>query len=85
MKAANLKQAYVSNSRFRDSQTILTVDKDAAYQAMASDSERPLALEITKPDENVRVETQASKVRKGKLKMSALDWNVIGEAPKIRL
>src|ERR1700761_2567407 len=30
-RAANLKQAYVSNSRFRKSQTIFTNDKETAY------------------------------------------------------
>ena len=49
-QAANLKQAYVSNSRFRLSQTIFTTDKERAYGAMASQSERPLALETIKTD-----------------------------------
>ncbi len=47
-QAANLKQAYVSNSRFRQSQTILTTDKQSAFDAMASEAERPLALETVK-------------------------------------
>jgi len=39
MKAANLRQAYVSNSRFRLSQTIFTTDKNAAFTAMATPEE----------------------------------------------
>jgi ATP-dependent exoDNAse (exonuclease V) alpha subunit len=46
MKAADLKQAYVSNSRFRQSQTIFTTDKMAAYTAMASPADRMLAMEL---------------------------------------
>jgi ATP-dependent exoDNAse (exonuclease V) alpha subunit len=51
MKAADLKQAYVSNSRFRQSQTIFTTDKIAAYAAMSSPADRMLATELptTKP------------------------------------
>jgi hypothetical protein len=47
-QAANLKQAYVSNSRFRHSQTIFTVDKLTAFEGMATDAERPLAAETVK-------------------------------------
>jgi len=36
-QAANLKQAYVSNSRFRQSQAIFTTDKEEAYESMAVD------------------------------------------------
>ena len=46
MKAANLRQAYVSNSRFRLSQTIFTTDKKAAFTAMATPAERMLAMEL---------------------------------------
>jgi conjugative relaxase-like TrwC/TraI family protein len=46
MKAADLKQAYVSNSRFRQSQSIFTTDKMAAYAAMASPADRMLATEL---------------------------------------
>jgi len=46
MKAANLRQAYVSNSRFRMSQTIFTTDKKAAFAAMANPAERMLAMEL---------------------------------------
>jgi conjugative relaxase-like TrwC/TraI family protein len=46
MKAANLRQAYVSNSRFRLSQTIFTTDKKAAFIAMATPAERMLAMEL---------------------------------------
>lgn len=44
--AGNLKQAYVSNSRFRESQTIYTHDKKAACEAMATPADRLLTLEL---------------------------------------
>ncbi len=47
--AGNLKQAYVSNSRFRESQMIYTTDKDAAREAMMRPSDRKLVLEMTGP------------------------------------
>lgn len=44
--AGNLKQAYVSNSRFRLSQRIFTTDKEAAREAMARPADRKLAREL---------------------------------------
>ena len=44
-QAADLRQAYVSNSRFTHTQTIFTTDKERAFEAMAKFEERPLALE----------------------------------------
>ncbi len=46
IRAANLRQAYVSNSRFRDTQTIYTTDLKAAKEAMANDLDRKLAHEL---------------------------------------
>ena len=46
IRAANLQQAYVSNSRFRETQTIYTTNRKAAKNAMANDSERKLAHEL---------------------------------------
>ncbi|MDD3179516.1 MAG: MobF family relaxase [Opitutaceae bacterium] len=43
--AADLKQAYVSNSRFRDSQMIYTTDRVAALAAMQRPGDRRLAIE----------------------------------------
>jgi type IV secretory pathway TrbD component len=45
--AGNLKQAYVSNSRFRESQMIYTTDKSASRDAMMRPSDRKLVLEMT--------------------------------------
>lgn len=45
-KAADLKQAYVSNSRFRESQTIYVADRRAAREAMAETGDRKLVLEM---------------------------------------
>jgi hypothetical protein len=46
IRAANLPQAYVSNSRFRERQTIYTTDFKAAKNAMANDLDRKLAHEL---------------------------------------
>ncbi len=46
MKAANLKQAYVSNSRFRESQAIYVTSKTEAHEAMAASADRELAMEL---------------------------------------
>jgi ATP-dependent exoDNAse (exonuclease V) alpha subunit len=46
IRAGNLQQAYVSNSRFRQRQTIYTTDLKAAKDAMATDVERKLAHEL---------------------------------------
>ncbi len=48
-QAANLQQAYVSNSRFRETQTIFTTDKGRAFDTMAKFEDRPLAVETIKP------------------------------------
>lgn len=45
MLAANLRQAYVSNSRFREQHLIFTTDKEAAFEAMQRADDRPLAIE----------------------------------------
>ena len=47
----NLKQAYVSNSRFRESQMIYTSDREAARDAMMRPADRKLALEMVGPDQ----------------------------------
>jgi conjugative relaxase-like TrwC/TraI family protein len=44
--AGNLKQAYVSNSRFRETQMIYTTDKQSAIEAMERSADRKLALEL---------------------------------------
>lgn len=48
--AGNLKQAYVSNSRFRDSQMIYTTDWAGAREAVCRPGDRMLAKELV-PDE----------------------------------
>lgn len=49
LNAANLKQAYVSNSRFQESQAIYTTDKRAAREAIQRPADRRLASEVFKP------------------------------------
>jgi ATP-dependent exoDNAse (exonuclease V) alpha subunit len=69
-RAANLKQAYVSNSRFRQSQTIFTIDKETAFRSMGKDVERSLAIEGVKPDQfNAEQSENSTKIRTAKL-----DW-----------
>jgi hypothetical protein len=46
IRAADLKQAYVSNSRFRERQTIYTTNLKEAKDAMAGDTDRKLAHEL---------------------------------------
>jgi ATP-dependent exoDNAse (exonuclease V) alpha subunit len=46
IRAAGLRQAYVSNSRFRERQTIYTTNLKAAKNAMANDIDRKLAHEL---------------------------------------
>lgn len=57
--AGNLKQAYVSNSRFRESQMIYTSDKEGALEAMQRPVDRKLALEMVgnqpPPEESPRL------------------------------
>ena len=50
--AANLRQAYVSHSRFEESHMTYTTDKKAAIDAMSTPAERTLAIEIV--DERIR-------------------------------
>lgn len=54
LAAGNLKQAYVSNSRFRESQAIYTSDRVAAREAMMRPSDRKLALDMMPPAERPR-------------------------------
>jgi hypothetical protein len=44
--SANLKQVYVSNSRFVESQMIYTTDRKVAREAMARPGDRILAVEM---------------------------------------
>jgi conjugative relaxase-like TrwC/TraI family protein len=46
LRTANLKQAYVSNSRFQESQVIYTTDRRAAREAMCRPADRRLASEV---------------------------------------
>jgi conjugative relaxase-like TrwC/TraI family protein len=46
IRAANLRQAYVSHSRFEESHATYTTDPRAALDAMATPAERALAIEV---------------------------------------
>ena len=52
IQAANLKQAYVSHSRFEESHVTYTTDRCAAMNAMATPADRSLAIEVV--NERVR-------------------------------
>jgi hypothetical protein len=46
IQAANLRQAYVSHSRFEESHVTYTTDSHAAMDAMATPADRTLAIEV---------------------------------------
>jgi hypothetical protein len=46
IQVANLKQAYVSHSRFEESHVTYTTDRRAAMNAMATPADRALAIEV---------------------------------------
>jgi hypothetical protein len=46
IQAANLRQAYVSHSRFEESHVTYTTDSRAAMDAMATPADRTLAIEV---------------------------------------
>ncbi len=48
LQAANIKQAYVSSSRFQESQMLYTTDKPAARAAMQRPADRRLASDVFK-------------------------------------
>ena len=52
IRAANLKQAYVSHSRFEESHMTYTTDRTAAMKAMSRPQDRELAIEMA--DERIR-------------------------------
>jgi len=86
-QAADLQQAYVSNSRFSYTQTIFTTDKERAFNAMARFEERPLAQEIIAPSTltapNNRQEKRDILIEK-KLDKH-LDWNPANPKIGVRL
>jgi conjugative relaxase-like TrwC/TraI family protein len=88
-QAANLQQAYVSNSRFRYTQTIFAKDKERAFDAMAKYEERPLALESikgagsgpSKKQENGTIPAQVPQEVNHPVKplpAESLDWTPLG-------
>jgi conjugative relaxase-like TrwC/TraI family protein len=93
VKASNLKQAYVSNSRFRQSQAIFTTDKQTAFDSMAKENERPLALETVRsvPQETSPMQNATTPVvamvdnTRRKVKSVALDWTPLGTKPKLTI
>lgn len=60
--AGNLKQAYVSNSRFRESQVIYTTNKREARAAMMRPADRKLAMEVVREKREAPVAAEAPKL-----------------------
>jgi conjugative relaxase-like TrwC/TraI family protein len=60
IQAANLKQAYVSHSRFEESHVTYTTDRRAAMDAMATPADRALAIEVV--NERIRRWKKAQKL-----------------------
>lgn len=50
IRAGNLKQAYVSHSRFRETMALYVSDEKAAKDAFATDADRQLAMELNRRD-----------------------------------
>lgn len=95
-QAANLQQAYVSNSRFSHTQTIFTTDKERAFDSMAKFEERPLAMEVIKQTASQMPQNQEKegksiqvpeKIAKspGQTSVEPLDWSPINPAIRTRL
>lgn len=72
LKAANLQQAYVSNSRFRESQLIFTTDKAAAWAAMSRSNDRPLALEVLPEWNQADGSSRGAKVKRAHIRAPRL-------------
>jgi hypothetical protein len=60
IQAANLKQAYVSHSRFEESHVTYTTDRRTAMNAMATPADRALAIEVA--NERIRHWKKAEKL-----------------------
>ena len=69
--AGNLKQAYVSNSRFRESQMIYTSDKQAAREAMMRPADRKLALEMAALSSDVTAPSPEREDRAPRLRVAS--------------
>jgi ATP-dependent exoDNAse (exonuclease V) alpha subunit len=94
--AANLQQAYVSNSRFRETQTIFATDKERAFDRMARFEERPLAVVTIKqvtsepPEKREKSRVPFQKTEKvvspaEQKNAESLDWNPVIPGHGVRL
>lgn len=72
LAAANLKQAYVSNSRCRLSQSIYTTDAKAARAAMQRPADRKLVLELIPPIQAARLAFLSRIARAGRRLAAAI-------------
>jgi conjugative relaxase-like TrwC/TraI family protein len=80
IKAGDLRQGYVSNSRFEHSQAIYTTNLPAAKEAMATEKERKLALDLVPRRKAVWKETMRRIQEKSDI--SRRQRKVVRETPK---
>lgn len=81
IKAGDLRQAYVSNSRFEHSQAIYTTNLPAAKEAMATVKERRLALDLV-PRREARWKETMKQIRE-KLDLSRKREKSVRQTPKV--
>jgi ATP-dependent exoDNAse (exonuclease V) alpha subunit len=81
IQAGELRQGYVSNSRFEHSQAIYTTNLSAAKEAMATEKERKLALDLVGRGKTAWKETM--KRMQEKSDISRRQRKVVRETPKI--
>ncbi len=81
IKGGNLRQAYVSNSRFEHSQAIYTTNLPAAKEAMATEKDRKLALDLV-PRRQARWK-ETMKQMQEKSDISRRQRKVVRETPKL--
>jgi len=81
IKAGDLRQAYVSNSRFEHSQAIYTTNLPAAKEAMATIKERRLALDLV-PRRQARWKETLKRIRE-KLDFSRKRQKSVRQTPKV--
>jgi hypothetical protein len=81
IQAGDLRQGYVSNSRFEHSQAIYTTNLSAAKEAMATEKERTLALDLVGRRKTVWKETM--KRIQEKSDISRRQRKGVRETPKV--
>jgi hypothetical protein len=74
IQAGELRQGYVSNSRFTESQAIYTTDLKGAKEAMSTEKDRMLALDLMRRRKEAWQETtKRIRVKNGKKSMKRFE------------